>query len=159
MSWFDVCLWLFPNKLIMGVRIAGGKRAFAPLAIGTKKQIFLENLNSEAHFRWIDLILALTVYLPVWHSLHKSQDHYSCNACCDELEVHSSPLFFLQSQVAKLASGFFIVGLYCVTLTWQQIFKASLQKMAEGVFRIFPEVTVELLDILAQEMQRDIDYW
>jgi len=30
--------------------------------------------------------------------------------------------------------------------------------MAEGVFRIFPEVTVELLDILAQEMQRDIDY-
>jgi len=49
----------------MGVRIAGGKRAFAPLAIGTKKQIFLENLNSEAHFRWIDLILALTVYLPV----------------------------------------------------------------------------------------------
>jgi len=58
----------------------------------------------------------------------------------DELAVHSSALFFLQRQVTKLASGFFIVGLYCVTITWQQIFKASLQIIVEGVL---PHVTVE----------------
>jgi len=36
-----------------------------PLKNGTKNQKFLDNLKSEAQFRLIDLIPALTVYLPV----------------------------------------------------------------------------------------------
>jgi len=49
----------------MGVR-REDKTAFAPpLKNGTKNQKFLENLKSEAQFRLIDLIPALTVYLPV----------------------------------------------------------------------------------------------
>ena len=49
---------------IMGVR-RGGKRAFAPLESQIKDKKFLEILKSAAYFRIIDLILALTVYLPV----------------------------------------------------------------------------------------------
>ena len=40
------------------------KRAFAPLAIGTMKQTFLENLKSAAYFQF-DFCFAMTVYLPV----------------------------------------------------------------------------------------------
>ena len=36
-----------------------------PLKNGTKNQKFLDNLKSDAQFRLIDLIPALTVYLPV----------------------------------------------------------------------------------------------
>jgi len=36
------------------------------------------------------------------------------------LTLHKS-----QRQVAKLATDCSIVGLYCVTITWQQIFKDS----------------------------------
>jgi len=35
-----------------------------------------------------------------------------------------------------------MVGLYCVTITWQQIFKRSLQKMVEEK-AFLPHVTVE----------------
>jgi len=42
--------------------------------------------------------------------------------------------FFMQKQVAKLASRlFYCYGLYCVTITWLQIFKGSLQAAVEGV--------------------------
>jgi len=41
---------------------------FPPLAIGPKNQDFLENMKSAAQFRLIELILAMTVYLPVRHS-------------------------------------------------------------------------------------------
>jgi len=36
------------------------------------------------------------------------------------LTLHKS-----QRQVAKLATDCSVVGLYCVTITWQQIFKDS----------------------------------
>jgi len=48
----------------MGVR-RGGNEHSLPLDIGTKKQNFLENLTSAAQFQLIDLLLAMTVYLPV----------------------------------------------------------------------------------------------
>jgi len=51
--------------MAMGVRRKGQNGHLTPLEIGAKKQNFLENLKSEALFPWIDLILALTVYLPV----------------------------------------------------------------------------------------------
>jgi len=46
-------------------RPQGAIRAFDPLEIGTKNQIFLENLKLAAKFRLNHLIFAMTVYLPV----------------------------------------------------------------------------------------------
>ena len=53
----------------------GVKRVFAPptLEIGTKNQKMLENLKSTSRFRLIDLLLATTQYLPVWHSQGRHQ--------------------------------------------------------------------------------------
>jgi len=74
-----------------------------------KNQNFLENLTSAAQFRVIDFFLAMTVYLPIWHS-HCTRARFTVLASCSgELTVHSCPLLSLQSQVTKLASGFF----YC----------------------------------------------
>jgi len=54
--------------------------------------------------------------------------------------VHSWPLICLQKQVAKLGTDCSTFGLYCVTITWQQIFKGSLQVAAISI--LLP-VTVE----------------
>jgi len=44
---------------------AGGcKTSILPLEIGAKNQTFLENMKSAAQFRLIDLISAMTIYLP-----------------------------------------------------------------------------------------------
>jgi len=51
--------------------------------------------------------------------------------------VHS---FFCRGRLRKWQAYCFIVGLYGVTITWQQIFKGSLQIMLKGVLR---HVTVE----------------
>jgi len=46
--------------------ITGGtKRAFATMEIGIKKQIFLAKPEVGIKLRLIDLILAMTVFLPV----------------------------------------------------------------------------------------------
>ena len=42
----------------------GAKRVFDPLEIVTKNQKTLENLKSASRFRLIDLIPAITLYLP-----------------------------------------------------------------------------------------------
>jgi len=77
------------------------------LEIETNNQNFLENLASAAQFRLIDLILAMAVYLPVWHSRCTKARFSVLVSCDDELVVHSCPLLCLQGQVAKLASGLF----------------------------------------------------
>ena len=67
-------------------------------------------------------------------TLHKSQVHsYSIVSCFDELAVHTCPLFCLQRWVAKVASGLFAVGLYCVTMPRQQTCKGSLYIKVAGV--------------------------
>jgi len=43
----------------------GENEHFPPLEIGTKIQNFIENLTSTAQLRLIDLIIAMTVYLPL----------------------------------------------------------------------------------------------
>jgi len=100
----------------MGVRRGGAKRAFAsPLEIETKKENFLEKLKLAAQFRSSDLILAMAVYVPVWHTLHASQVHcfgvthcfHVMLLCSDGLADHSYPVQCLQRQVVKLASGLF----------------------------------------------------
>ena len=80
------------------------------------------------------------VPLPIGH-VYKSQVHCSGVMQWDELAIHSWPLLCPQGQlVAKLASGFFTVSLYCITITWQQIFWFSLQVTILGGLR---HVTVE----------------
>jgi len=55
----------------------------------------------------IDLVLALTVHLPVWHS-HCTRVRFTVLVLCsDELAVNSCPPLYLQKQVAKLANGLF----------------------------------------------------
>ena len=64
---------------------------------------------SEAQFRFLDLFLAIIVYLPLWHS-HCTGSRFTILVLCSgELLVHSCPLVCLQRQVTKLASGLF----YC----------------------------------------------
>jgi len=77
-------------------------------------------------------------------TLHKSQDHYA------GVMQGSHAVMSLQfTQVCSFSCGgrgcetgkrIFIVGLYYVTITWQQILKASLQMIVEGVL---PHMTVE----------------
>jgi len=108
-------------------RPQGVKTVICPsLEIETKNQNLWENLTSAAQFQLVDLFLAMTVYLPVWHS-HCIRARFTVlGSCSGELSVHSSLLLCLQGQVAKLADCF-TVGFYCVTITWQQIFWCSLQ--------------------------------
>jgi len=53
-------------------------------------------------------------------------------SCSDELAIHSCPLHCLQRQIAN---GLFHCWSlqYCVTITWQQIFKCSLRVTVAGV--------------------------
>jgi len=79
------------RELLSWASAGGEKRAFFPLlGIGTKKQIFLENLKSASWFRLIGLILAITVYLPVvWYPLYTRVSFTILVWCSDELAGHS----------------------------------------------------------------------
>jgi len=86
----------------------GAKRVFFPLEIGSKNQKTLGNLKSASQFRLIDLILAITLNLPVWHS-HCTKASFTVLVwCSDELaELHSCPFLRLQTHAAKLTSALF----------------------------------------------------
>jgi len=59
---------------------AGGKTGICmPLEIWTKHQNFPENLTSAAQYPLIDLFLAMTLYLPLWHS-HCTRQQGNCNS-------------------------------------------------------------------------------
>ena len=71
----------------------------------SKNQKFLENLRLAAQFRLIHLIVAMTVYMPVWH-WHCTRPRFTVLVSCnDEIAVGTCPLLCLQKQVVKLASG------------------------------------------------------
>ena len=91
-------------------------------------QNFLENLKSASWFRLIDWILAITFYLPVWHS-HCTRSNFTVLVwCSDELAVHSYPLLYLQTQkLRNFRAHCSTVALCCITITWQPIFKGSLE--------------------------------
>ena len=56
----------------------------------------------------IELILAMTVYFPVWHSHCTRAKFTFLVSCSDELlTVHSCPLICLQRQIAKLGKELF----------------------------------------------------
>jgi len=109
---------------------------FPSMKIGTNNQKFVESLKAAAQLRIIQLILAMTVYLPIWHS-HCTLARFSVLVSCSNGgAVHSCPLLCVVRKVAKLANGS-TVGLYCVAITWQQIFKGSLQVTTVGVCSVW----------------------
>ena len=85
-----------------------------------------------------------------WYDTHCTRARFTILASCSgEFTVQSCPLFFLQRHVARLGNWqahCFILVLYCVTITSQQIFKGSLQIMVKGVL---PHVTVERNHLVA----------
>jgi len=107
---------------------AGGvKRAFALPGSWIKNQKFLGNLKLASWFRLIDSILAITLYLPVWHS-HCTRARFTAPVwCSDELAVHSCPLRLQTQTLRNLRAHCSTVDLCCVTISWQRIFKGSLQ--------------------------------
>ena len=77
-------------------------------------------------FPLIDLVLAMTVLLPVWNS-HCTRVRFTVVvSCSDELAVHSCPLLCLQRWVAKVASGLF----YCWSLLRNNNMATNLQRFA-----------------------------
>jgi len=115
----------------MGVR-RGVQNGRYPLEMRTMTQKFIENLKSEA-FRLIDLILALTVYLAVWHS-HCTRTRITILlSYSDELAFHSCSLLCLQRQVTKLASGL----LYRWSLLRNNNMPANVQRFASNNGRRF----------------------
>jgi len=92
------------------------------LEIATKNQNYLESLTSAAQFRLIDLFLAMTVYLPVWHS-HCTRARFtvvmsysgelvvhSCQFLCLQGDVRVARLVFL-GQISEFWPGFKVVDL------------------------------------------------
>jgi len=116
---------LCPSNLKNWLRPAAGVwNGHFTLEIGTKKQKVSDNLKSVSWFRFIDLILAMTLYLPVWHS-HCTRASFTVPVrCSDELAVHSCPLR-LQTHVAKLASALF----YCCPLLRNNSMATNLQRL------------------------------
>ena len=80
----------------------------------------------------------MTVYLPVGHS-HCTRARFTVPmSCSDELAFHSCPLIFARrGRMPNLWVGCSSVGLYCVTMTWQRIFKFLPQFTVAGVCRVW----------------------
>ena len=90
--------------LLWWVSAVGAKRVCAPpLEIGTKNQnVRISEVSISIP---INLNLAMTLYLLVWHS-HCTKARFTVLVwCSDELAVHSFPLLRLQTHVVKLASS------------------------------------------------------
>jgi len=66
-------------------------------------------------------------------TLDKSQVHCSGVIQWWELAIRSCPLICLQSRLRNLGEDCSAVGLYCVSITWQQIFKHFLNFTAVDV--------------------------
>ena len=97
-------------------------------------------LQSAAPFRLIDLCLAMTVYLPVWHSHCTRADSLfwcHCHAVLI-LQFTHARYFACSCRWSNLRTVCSTIGLHCVTITRHQILKDLLQVM---VLWLFPHVT------------------
>jgi len=52
----------------MGVRSGGKTHICPPWKLGLRTRYFWKNLKSASSFRLIDLVLAMTMFLPIWNS-------------------------------------------------------------------------------------------
>jgi len=100
----------------------GGNGHLPPLETGTKNQNFQENMNPTAQFRLIVFILAMTVYLPVWHSLTQHKKWFWGNAV---VSLQFTRIRCL--ALPNMGAGSSAFGLYCATIAWQHILKGLLQ--------------------------------
>jgi len=85
------------------------------LEIEPKNQNFLENMKSKslAQFRLNDLILGMTVFLPVRYS-HCTRARFTVLVSCSrELAVHLGSIGW-----PNLGADSTAVGFYCVITTW-----------------------------------------
>ena len=128
--------WTFSIVMAIGVG-RRGKMGNFPTGNWDTNEISLVSL------KLIELILAMTVYFSVWHS-HCARAKLTVLVSCRDalLVVQSCPLmsFACRGRLRNLWTDCSTIGLYCVTMTWQQIFKGSLRVAAIG---ILPPVTVE----------------
>jgi len=107
-----------------------------PLEIETKKQKFLENVKSAVLFWLVGLILAMTVIYPYSHCTRVR--FIVLVTCSYEFAVHQIRFFACRGRLQN--SNCSTIALYCVTITWQQIFEDALQVT---VVRVLPNVTIE----------------
>jgi len=121
----------------------------SPLKIEIKDQNFLEILKSAAYFlnNWFNFCYD-SLFAGITLTLHRRQVH-----CSGVMQLRT--LFCLQRQVRKLRTGCSTVGLYCLTIAWQQIFKGSLRVTVAGVLL----ACVCWTQTSCQAMQRDSDGW
>ena len=127
----------------MGVHNKAAKWSFAPLLeIGTKNQNFVANLKSGAQFRlnWFNSCID-SVFVGMTLTMHKNQVYcpgvvqwWVCSS------LISAALAVCRGKLRNLHTDCSTVWLYCITITWQQIFMCSLQVTVGG---IFPHVSVE----------------
>jgi len=115
-----ITIWWWVNA--KGVRRGVEKRAFPPLEIGAKNQNFFLNLKWAAIFRVLHLIVAMTVYLPVYHTdNHTAQESGSlfwCHAMM-RLQFARALSFACRGRLRTLLADCSTVRLYCVTITRQ----------------------------------------
>jgi len=106
----------------MGVRMRAKtviRHPICKLELWTK--IFQQTWSQELNSDEIDLILALAVYLPVWHPQCKITSFTVLVSCIDGFAVHSCPLLNLpvcRGKLRNLRADCSTVWLYCVTITW-----------------------------------------
>jgi len=124
------------------------------LEIGTKNKKFLEKPEIGS---LTDLILAMAVlFADMTLTPHKSQVH--CSGVMQWWACSSlNPLHCWQRQVAKFGSGCSNIGLYCVTITWQQRF--TFEESYGGRCFAACDCWMQTSGAVQQEMQRDNNCW
>ena len=116
----------------MGIRRGRQNGHLPPLEIGIwTKYAWKPEVNSLIPIS-IYLILAMTVYFPVWHS-HCTRTKFTFLAAMSCLQSTHVSSFACRGRLRNLGTDCFTIGLHCVTTTWQQIFKGSLQVAAIGI--------------------------
>ena len=109
-----------------------------------------KNVKRAVQFRLTSLILAIAVYLPEWYTAQQVGSLFWCHEVLSSQFTHIR-YFTCRCRLQSLWADCSIVTLYCVTRTWQQIFKGSVT-----VVGVLPHVTVECRH-LWQKMLRDRD--
>ena len=81
----------------------------------------------------------MTVYFPVWH-LHCTRAWFTVLMWCrDELAIHSCPVHSFSCRSRFGREDCSTIGVYCVTIPWQQIKSSPHVTVAD----VLPHVTVE----------------
>jgi len=108
---YDVMLWRHKQHISIWASAEGKNGHLPPLEIRSKNKNFQKPEVSNL-IPITDLILAMTVYLPISHSRCTRARFIDLVLCRGEIVVHSCLLLCQQRKVAKLTSRLF----YCWSL-------------------------------------------